>query len=129
MASVIMKVYFELACDFGHDWGGFLDEEAEVPEVCPEGHEAVTLRKMPPIDQVQVTIRPAGRLANSVTGQHLFENRVQIIVSDIQGMWEYQSQKFYSWREAEAIVRMFEKTSLKQAKAIVERSEHNDHAI
>src|SRR5215204_58678 len=104
MASVFMKVYFSLMCDFGHRWGGFLDEEAEVSNVCPEGHDAVTLSKMPPIDQVQVTIRPAGRLADAVKGQYIYENKVQLIVSDIQGTWEYRSQQVYSWREAEAVV-------------------------
>ena len=121
-----MKVYFELVCDFGHSWGGFFDEEAEVPDVCPEGHEAVTLTKEPPIDQVQVTIRPAGRLAH---GRPIFENEVQIIVGDIQGTWEYQSQKLYSWREAEAVVRRFEKMSLAQAKAIIARSERLERPI
>ena len=129
MASVIMKVYFELRCDFGHRWGGFLDEEAAVPEECPEGHEAVTLTKMPPIDQVQITIRPAGRLVDAASGRYAFENKVQIVVSDIQGAWEYQSQQFYSWREAESVVRMFEKRSLAQAKDIVERAVKNERAI
>lgn len=129
MASVIMRVYFELSCDFGHQWGGFLDEDAEVPEVCPEGHEAVTLKKMPPVDQVQVTIRPAGRLVDPVKGQYAFENKVQVIVSDMQGSWEYRSQQFYSWREAEAVARMFEKRSLAQSKEIIQRSVKNERAI
>lgn len=121
-----MKIYLSLACDFGHSWGGFLDEEAEVPDVCPEGHEVVTRSKMPPIDQVQITIRPAGRL---VHGRPVGENKVQVIVSDIQGTWEYRSQQLYSWREAEAVVRRFEKRSLAQAKAIIGRSQQMERAI
>ena len=120
MSSVSMKVYFALMCDFGHQWGGLFDEGADISELCPEGHEAVTLQKMPPIDQVQVTLRPAGRLADSVKGQYVFENKVQIIVSDIQGLWQYQSKKFYSWREAEGVLRLFEKRSLAQAIKIIE---------
>lgn len=121
-----MKVYFSLVCDFEHRWGGFFDEEAELPDVCPEGHEAVTLTKEPPVDQVQVTIGPAGRLAH---GRPIFENKVRVIVSDIQGTWEYQSQQLYSWREAEAVVRRFEKRSLAQAKWVTERSEQMGRAI
>lgn len=124
-----MKVYFELTCDFGHRWGDFLDGEACVPEVCPEGHEAVTLTKMPPVDQVQITIRPAGRLADAVNGRYDFENKVRIVVSDMQGAWEYQSRQVYSWREAEAIVRMFERRSTAQAQAIIERRERDERAI
>ena len=121
MSSNTMKLYFDLACDFGHQWGALLDEEASVPEICPQGHEAITVKKMPPIDHVQVTLRPAGRLADPVKGQYVFDNKVQIIVSDIQGSWEYQSKKLYSWREAEGVIRLFEKRSLAQAKEIIEK--------
>ena len=124
-----MKVYFELRCDFGHQWGGLLDANAGVSEVCPEGHEAAILKKMPPIDHVQVTIRPAGRLVDPVKGQYAFENKVQIVVSDMQGAWGYQSQQLYSWQEAEAVVRMFELRSLAQAKEIIQRAVENERAI
>jgi hypothetical protein len=129
MSSIKMKVYVQLHCDYGHSWEDFVDENAEVPKVCPKGHEAVTYKKMPPIDQVQVTIRPAGRLADSVKEQYIYENKVQIIVSDIQETWKYHSQSLYSWREAEEILRKFEKRSLAQAKAIIERSIQNEQAI
>ena len=115
-----MKAYFDLICDFGHRWGGFWDENVIVPVICPEGHEAVTCTKNAPIDQVQITFRPAGRLTDSVKGQYSFENKVQIVISDIHQAWAYESKRLYSWREAEDILRLFEKKSLAQAKQIIE---------
>ena len=90
---------------------------------CSEGHEAVTCTKQLPIDQVQVIIKPAGRIADRVTKQPMFERQVWVIVSDIQGSWEYQSRKNYSWREAEQILRLFESCPLEKAKQIVERKQ------
>jgi hypothetical protein len=108
LANLGMKVYWHITCDYGHKWGGFLEEDAEILMRCPEGHEAVICCKEPPIDQVQVTIRPAGRIVDKVTKKSAGDRQVWIVVSDIQGCWEYQSQKIYSWREAEKIVRLFE---------------------
>jgi hypothetical protein len=115
-----MKAYFDLMCDFGHRWGGFFDENFEVSDVCPQGHDAVTCTKRAPIDQVQITFRPAGRLTDTVKEQYSFENKVQIVIGDIHQTWAYESKKLYSWREAEGILRMFEKKSIAQAKQIIE---------
>ena len=118
-----MKVYWQLVCDYGHAWGGFFEEEADISMQCSEGHEAVTCSKQLPVDQVQIKITPAGRIADTITKKPTFERQVWIVVSDIQGSWEYQSQKIYSWREAEQIVRLFECCPLEKAKQIVERKQ------
>jgi hypothetical protein len=116
-----MKVYWHLCCDYGHQWGGFFEEDADIPMQCTDGHEAITCSKQAPIDQVQVTIRPAGRITDSVRHQTAFERYVWIIVSDIQGTWEYRSNKVYSWREAEQLIRLFESCTLDKAKLTVEK--------
>ena len=114
-----MKVYWTLSCDFGHTWSGYCADEAELPAHCPKGHEAVQVSRHEPIDQVQVSIRPAGRIVDPVTMQTAHERKVTIVVSNLQETWAHMIQGLYSWREAENILRKFEGVTEARAKDII----------
>ena len=118
-----MKVYWGLRCDFGHSWGGFFDEEQEVPMQCAQGHEVVMVTKHPPVDQVQVSFRPAGRIVDHVTQQTRFERKVWLVVQSLQADWQHTSAECYSWREAERLARLFEGVSVEKAKILIKERE------
>lgn len=114
-----MKVYWKCRCDYGHEWGGFFEEDAVLPTICTEGHEAVQISKYPPIDQVQVSIRPAGRIVDQVKGQVHYERHAWVVIESLSGDWSYTTKKMYIWREAEKIIRLFERSSIDGAKETI----------
>jgi hypothetical protein len=66
-----MRVQWDYACDFGHQWSFFRDEHAEErpqDRFCPEGHEYVTLHKARPADLLSVMLRPVA-FVDEVTGK------------------------------------------------------------
>lgn len=110
-----------MRCDHGHEWGGLFEESNPPQKVCAHGHEAITTQKEKPIDLVQVTLFPAGRLVDSVKKQYALERRYRIIISDIDKTWTYESKKTYLWPEALKISGLFQERSLAQAKEAIER--------
>jgi hypothetical protein len=68
-----MLVWYVLRCDKGHSWEVLHDDTREFPHECEmcekDGLEAVTLQRMPPADRVRVTIAPAARVSDEVTGR------------------------------------------------------------
>lgn len=54
-----MKVYWRYCCDYGHTWTLYRDEhivEHPADALCLYGHEAVTLQKARPVDEVQIIL-------------------------------------------------------------------------
>lgn len=105
-----VKVYWRYMCDDGHAWEIFRDEDAaESPEdsVCPDGHPAVTLTKQPPVDEIQIALRPAGRIVDRVTGQVALERRYLLVLSDLEGANERVSKRTYLWRELLSLAEKF----------------------
>lgn len=119
-----MKEYRLYMCDFGHQWTLFKDEddpECEGDCLCSSGHEAVTLIRQPAIDDVQITFRPAGRVADRVTGQVVGRGKYYLVISDILGTQERVSEKQYTWEKACQIAQKFDKRSFEWALKYWER--------
>ena len=110
-----------MRCDHGHEWGGLHEESNPPSKLCEHGHEAITIQKEKPIDFVQVTLFPAGRLVDSVKKQYASERRYRLIISDIDKTWVYESKKTYLWPEALKLSALFQERSLAQAKHTIER--------
>lgn len=116
-----MKVYWMYACDYGHRWTLFRDEYAEEqPEdvFCPFGHEAVTLRKDRPLDEVQITLRPAAVIADEVKNQIIGAGKYWFVLSDAEGGNERVSEHAYLWREVLDLAEKFHGHSKEAAWAI-----------
>lgn len=105
-----MRVYWRYSCDHGHHWHFFREEDShEAPEdaKCVEGHEAVTLSKCAPTPEVQITVRPAAYVGDSVTGRLQLEGRYLIVLSDLRGIIELVSIETFGWDEAVKYSRQF----------------------
>lgn len=105
-----MKASWLYCCDFGHTWTRYREEDAsEMPgdNVCPEGHEAVVLRKQPMLDMVQIAIRPAARIVDSVKGQVGHEYEYYLVVTDLHGDAERMSRKPLAWHDVKASLDRF----------------------
>lgn len=97
-----MICYWEYCCDFGHSWTLLRDGDAEEQpgdELCPLGHEAVTLAKRPLADRVQVTIRPAARL-DPIRDQVECDDRFFLVIADPRTGEERATLLHYTWTEA-----------------------------
>jgi hypothetical protein len=97
-----MKVYWRYQCDYGHSWTLFRDENSvEQPEDihCPEGHEAIILKKSRPIDRLEITFRPAGFTSDKITNKLWGEKRYRLILSDLENVETRTSRITYSWQE------------------------------
>ena len=105
-----MKAYWFYSCDFGHDWTFFRDEDTVInphDEMCPFGHEAVTLSKQPMLDMVQVAIRPAARIVDKVKGQTAHEYEYYLVVTDLHNNIERMSRQPLTWHDAKAALDRF----------------------
>ena len=81
-----MKVYWNYQCEFGHIWSFFREEFAEPKsgeEFCQHGHEAITLSKKFPADEVQITIQPAAFMDGK--GKLYLERRYFLVLHDRVG--------------------------------------------
>jgi len=97
-----MKVYWLYQCDYGHSWILFRDEqelERSEDKICSFGHEAVTLRKRKPVDEVKIIIQPAGYVSDPVKNQVVFQNKYRLVISNLDGTEERVSVQVYSWKE------------------------------
>jgi hypothetical protein len=113
-----MKVYWQYTCDENHHWG-YLKEEhllEEIEERCPFGHIALILKKCPPIDEVQLTIRPAGYISDEITRSVHHDKWYKLVVTDrVGGEEEFVSSQNYSWDDAIKLATRFRQ--LTKAKA------------
>ena len=106
-----MRFYFEYACDEGHRWEDFgerdaLDSEASV--ACPYGHEAVTVRKSPVPDVVEVSIRPAVRICDAVTRQISLSRKYYLVVRSMQSGFEKATTRRLTFQQSIDAVRLFQ---------------------
>ena len=105
-----MKAYWLYSCDFGHHWTFFRDVDTVInphDEICPFGHKAVTLYKLPFLDMVQVAIRPAARLIDRRTGQIGNEYEYYLVVTDLHNNIERMSRRTLTWHDAKAALDRF----------------------
>ena len=110
-----MKEYRYYMCDYGHQWTLFMDDsqpEKENHSLCPDGHQAVVYKKLPVINDIQITFRPAGRIVDIVKNQISLRGKYYVVISDISETREKVSQKAYSWKEAVEIATNFDKRSV-----------------
>jgi hypothetical protein len=114
-----MEVLRRYRCDHGHEWRVVVHEgDPEFPEHtrCPEGHEAVTCVEERPADEVQILIRPAARIVDSVTGQLADDGKYRFILLDRDGGTVEQSSNLYTWEEAVALGRLFRGKTVERAR-------------
>ena len=105
-----MKEWRRYTCDFGHSWEFYREHDAEEkPDdvVCPNGHEAVTRQIEPHADRTRITILPASRLIDSVTGRVAPEDSYLVLISQPDGSEERMSTKRYGWSEVIKITERF----------------------
>lgn len=106
-----MKVYFRFRCDYGHEWVSFRDEfdvTSHDSEVCPFGHQAVTFIKERPVEDVQITMRPAARIVDELKGQVAWKGKYYVVISESGALSELVSRNVYAWEEACLFARKFE---------------------
>lgn len=97
-----MRVYRKYTCESWHDWVICRqDTDPELPQdtLCPYGHEAVTRRDEPPADEVQLLLRPAARIIDSVTGRLGLEKRYWLVLLDREDAEIAVSKQHYTWDE------------------------------
>ncbi|MGH1506097.1 MAG: hypothetical protein ACRBI6_21285, partial [Acidimicrobiales bacterium] len=104
-------------CDDAEAWWFFRDEAAlEEPgdATCSEGHEAVTLTKMRRADVVSVSLVPAARIADELTGKVWHEGRYLLAVSAFTGETRVAREEL-SWEEGARRMKFFEGLSASEA--------------
>jgi hypothetical protein len=109
-----MKVYWFYMCDFGHEWSFFRDEaitQTVEDALCPFGHEAVTIQKRPPVDEVILSVEPAGYLADAVRNQIAYENQYRLVITNLEGDLRLVSQQTYTWRNVIHLLERFHTTA------------------
>ena len=112
-----MRVWWMYQCEEGESWSFFRDEDAvERAEdtICSDGHQAVTLTKLPPADLVRVSLVPATRIADRVSGQTWHDKRYLLEVSNWNGEARLSAREF-EWEEAVRWMNQFEGLSPDQA--------------
>ena len=105
-------------CDLGHEWTvsarqGALERVEDT--FCAEGHEAVTCREEPPADRVQLLLRPAARIIDSVTGRVRFADRYVVVLLSRDDAELCSSEKQYAWDDAVALAALFKECDERQA--------------
>ena len=77
-------------------------------EACPFGHQAVTLIKERPVDDVQITMRPAARIVDEIKGQVAWKGKYYVVISTFGSSSELVSRNVYAWEDACLFARKFE---------------------
>jgi hypothetical protein len=122
-----MKVFWNYQCDYGHHWELLKEEHAEEsPEetVCPYGHEAVTLQKAVPVDEVVISFLPAGVILDPVMrrlstyGKYWF-----VLINRVGGDEEKKSSKSYNWLEVTSLANKFHGLTWDKARQLWKRLE------
>jgi hypothetical protein len=106
------KEYRNYTCEHGHNWTLYrntTDEEKPEEVFCPEGHEMVMRFRHNVIDDAQITLRPAGRIINSITQQESKRGRYYVVISSQNSDEEFVTDVTYRWEEACAFARKFDK--------------------
>jgi hypothetical protein len=107
----------------------FRDEDAgEDPEdaVCPFGHEAVMLFKHRLIDAVQVAIRPAARVVDSVKGQVGHEYEFFLVITDLHTGKEMMTHRTYWWADVKDLADRFRNLPAEKAWHLLEKLKDDD---
>jgi hypothetical protein len=123
-----VKAYWHYKCDHGHAWTVFRDAEADedpADAVCPSGHEAVTLSKCPLLDVVQVSIRPAAQVIDSVTGRFGHEYEYYLVITDLHESAERMSAHRYTWSRAKELLDHFRNLPAGQAWQELQRLDYS----
>lgn len=105
-----MKVYWRYMCDYGHAWTIFRDKDAQESESdarCSYGHYAVTLSKDIPVDEVQITIQPAGFIADPVKQNIFMEGMYWLVITDMDDTESLKSTRAYTLEGVLKLVRKF----------------------
>jgi hypothetical protein len=114
-----MKIWWTLQCDMNHEWTLDLPEGEEISDgadQCPvDGLPAVTAVPERPADRVAVTLRPAARVVDRVTGQVGRDSEYFLEISSRDGRDSRQSAKVFSWDEAVRRAAVFQKATWEQA--------------
>lgn len=121
-----MRTYWHGMCDQNHSWV-YLQHAGE-PEPpaqasCPEGHSAVVLKRMPAADVVAVTIDPAARVADEVTGQIIRERHYFITVASLVTDESRRSERTWTDREVLTVAQRLLGRSTAQAWALMDALE------
>ena len=114
-----MNIWWRLQCDLNHEWTLDLPEGEEISgdaDRCPvDGLPAVTAVPERPADRVSVTLRPAARVVDRVTGQVGRDSEYYLRISSQDGLESRQSVKIFSWDAAIRKAAMFQKVTWEQA--------------
>jgi hypothetical protein len=100
----MMLIWWVFRCDDNHRWEVLHDESDEFPtslEGCPvDGAPAVTLQKMAPADRVRVSIVPAARVGDAVTGALENDTKFVLEITPWQEGRSLRSNTLYEWSDA-----------------------------
>lgn len=113
-----MIVVRRYRCDEGHEWLiRRSDGEKEHPEdsICPFGHVAVTCRDEYPVEDVQILIKPAARIVDTVKKQRILEGRYLLSIVDREGQEICTTIENYDWDKIVKIACFFRDKSIEQA--------------
>lgn len=116
-----LRVY---RCDFGHEWSVRVDSaepELVAHTFCSEGHEAITRVTMPPVDAVQVLIRPAAVVSDRVRGTMRFEEQYRLTLLDRDGAVILDSSSVFPWEAVVRLATVFRQKSESEARELWQR--------
>lgn len=120
-----MKVYWTYRCDWGHRWEYMREEDAEeLPEdaICPYGHEAVTLQKAMPVDEVVISFLPSGVIIDQVTQQLSLHGKYWLELTDrVGGEERKKSKQTYNWLDIVQLASKFHGLTKNKAWQLWER--------
>jgi hypothetical protein len=105
-----MRAYRRYRCDEGHEWTVATQTgapEIEANTICPHGHVAVTCNEELPADEVQILIRPAARVVDSVAGRIWDADRYFVVLLDRRDHELCMSKSHYPWDEAVKLALLF----------------------
>jgi hypothetical protein len=113
-----MRVFRSYHCDLGHRWiVERQDYEAEqhADSICPEGHPAITCQVEFPVEDFQVLISPAARVADQRKEQRILDGRYYLSLLDKTGTEVRASKMHYDWDAVVKLATFFKGKSVEQA--------------
>ena len=95
-----MRTFRRFRCEHGHELLVRGPEPHAQPPRCAEGHEAVTCNEEGPTEEVQILLRPAARVVDSITGRSILEGRYYLVLLTPEGLELRHSEEHYEWEDA-----------------------------
>ena len=95
-----MKMWRNYSCHAHHQWSVLADEKDPETKICPLGHEAITREVHTPVDEVQITLRPAGRFDPRTPQMIHYDRQYYLVICDLQSSEEKCSNIPLGWTEA-----------------------------